>query len=235
MSFKDLKIKFISPLKGYIEDPKPSLLHIPKEYKEMATYTETSTVKRCIPFLDALTSGYILPFSTDILYEYNIEKQQCYFKINENIPPEFSNYLVVEEHGLHQVSPQLRSNKRTVEGIFKFKNPWIIKTPPGYSCLFLTPLNHVLPFELISGVVDTDSYEDPVHFPFYWIANPHENKLMKAGTPMVMVVPFKRESWKMTCQSTEMPDTKARLKILKYFKLYFDNYKKNSWKKKSYK
>lgn len=236
MSLKDLKIKFISPLKGFIEEPKPSLLHIPKAYKEMAIHAESiSTVKRCIPFLDAFTSGYIIPFPVDTLYEYNVEKQQCSFKMNENIPPDLLSFIDVQEHALSQIKPELRSNKRTVEGIFKFKNPWGIKTPPGYSCLFLTPMNHVLPFELISGVVDTDSYNDPIHFPFYWIANPHDHKLMKAGTPMAMVVPFKRESWKMTCQVTDMPDTKEKLRILKYFNSYFDNYKKNSWKKKSYK
>ena len=235
MSLKDLQIKFTSPLKGYVEEPKPSLLHIPKAFKEMATYTETSTVKRCIPFLDALSSGYTIPFPIDMFYEYNVEKQQCSFKMNENIPSELLPFIGVEEHSPSQVKPELRSNKRTIEGIFKFINPWVIKTPPGYSCLFITPMNHVLPFELISGIVDTDSYEDRIHFPFYWIANPHEHKLMKKGSPMVMVMPFKRESWKMTCQVTDMPDTRKRLKILKYFSSYFDNYKKNSWHKKSYK
>lgn len=236
MSLKNLKIKFISPLKGYIEEPKPSLLNIPKEYKKLATYVEMgSTVKKCIPFLDAITSGYIIPFPVDILYEYDTEKQMCHFKVNEGIPPEFSSFIGVSEHGLNQVSPELRSNKRTVDAIFKFMNPWIIKTPPGYSCLFFTPLNHVLPFELVSGVVDTDSYEININFPFYWTTNHLERIIMKAGTPMVMIVPFKRESWKMTCQVTDVPDTKYTLKKLKYFSSYFDSYKKKTWHKKSYK
>jgi len=235
MSLKNLQIKFISPLKGYIAEPKPSLLHIPKAYKELAMFTDRSTVKRCIPFLDALTSGYIIPFPVDILYEYDTEKKMCHFRVNEVIPHEFHPYIGVSEHSLSQISPELRSSKRTVEGVFKFNNPWVIKTPPGYSCLFFTPLNHVLPFELISGVVDTDSYENNIHLPFYWTANYLEQKFLKVGTPMVMVVPFKRESWKMACETTDMLNTQDKKNFLKYFSEYFDNYKKNSWHKKSYK
>ena len=32
---------------------------------------EIQSVKKCIPFLDAFTSGYIIPFQTDIEYMYD--------------------------------------------------------------------------------------------------------------------------------------------------------------------
>ena len=49
----------------------------------------------------------------------------------------------------------------------KFINKWLIKTPPGYSCLFVKPLNHFeTRFEIISGVVDTDTYINTINFPF---------------------------------------------------------------------
>ena len=51
--------------------------------------------------------------------------------------------------------------------IHKIMNPWIIKTPPGYSCLFVPPLNNTDDrFSIISGIVDTDKFENEINFPF---------------------------------------------------------------------
>lgn len=49
----------------------------------------------------------------------------------------------------------------------KFTNKWLIKTPPGYSCLFIKPMNRLEPrFDIIPGVVDTDTYVNVINFPF---------------------------------------------------------------------
>ena len=68
----DKKIKFITPFKGFIPDPKPASFFIPKEYKNLKAYMTDSkkypTVKKCIPFLDAYSLGYIIPFPLDIEY-----------------------------------------------------------------------------------------------------------------------------------------------------------------------
>ena len=43
---------------------------------------------------------------------------------------------------------------------------WTIITPPGWSCLFVSPLNRPNGlFEVIAGIVDTDTYPVPVNFP----------------------------------------------------------------------
>ena len=40
--------------------------------------------------------------------------------------------------------------------VLKFVNPWVVKTPPGYSALFVPPLNRIeTPFTFFSGVVET--------------------------------------------------------------------------------
>ena len=192
-------IEFNSPLKGYIPEPKPSLHFIPDAYKKMPGVIEQNvkTVKKCIPFLDAFTSGYIIPFQTDIEYTFNEKSNEYDFHINRQVPYEFCKYLTVSAHEPLQISKDLRSPKRTIDEVFKFNNSWTIKTPPGYSCLFITPFNHSLPFELITGIVDTDSYELPVNFPFYWTGNLTESFTLKQGTPWVMVFPFQREEWQM--------------------------------------
>lgn len=233
------KIKFSSLLKGYIPEPKPSLNHVPKEYKKHKLFIESEsnpTVKRCIPFLDALTMGYIVPFPTDIEYHYNKKEERAMFNIPSILPSRFIKSLYgVDEHTPQQINPELRNPKRTVDAVFKFINPWHIKTPPGYSCLFITPSNHVLPFDLITGVVDTDEHPLNINFPFYWTADPFSTKVMRAGDPMAMIFPFKRESWKMSVGVLKEDEEQLEKDRVKWFKTLSDNYKKHFWSKKSYK
>ena len=233
------KIKFISPLKGFIPEPKPSSFYIPKEYKKSPSYLSTSyqdpTIKKCMPFLDVYMTGYIIPFPVDIEYVVKSEHEK-YFTINNSISPEITPLLKVDSHDSSQVPSNLRNPKRSIDKIFKFLNPWTIKTPPGYSCYFMSPSNHVLPFDLISGIVDTDNFTLPIHFPFYWTAPHDKGFILKGGSPMVTVIPFKRERWKM---ETGYIDT-GKLSFKKTYFLtlgtkIFDNYKSKFWRKKSYK
>jgi hypothetical protein len=238
----DKKIKFISKYKDSIPNPKPSLLHIPKEYKNMQTYFDNSqglpgkTLKKCIPFLDALTCGYIIPFPIDYSYRYDEENEKAFFEINETILQSEAQDFEVTTHISEQVPNEIRYNRRTVEAVFKFNCPWIIKTPPGYSCIFTQPFNRNYPFKIIDGVVDTDSFNLNINFPFYWTNFYNEKVMLRQGTPMVLVMPFKRDSWKMECvEETKEELEKRGLKYLKAFGNYVDNYKKIFWKKKNYK
>ena len=232
------KIIFKSILKGFVSEPKPSLIHIPQSYKDLQRHMETRTkptVKRCIPFLDALTTGYIIPFPTDIEIFYDREENAIKFNAGRDIALEFIDLVGVSEHNTYQITENMMSPKRTINSVFKFKNPWIITTPPGYSCLFVTPFNHVLPFELISGIVDTDTYPLPVHFPFYYTGDINANILIKEGSPMVMVFPFQRESWKMETKLFIQTEEENKKQYFQIFKRIQDNYKTLFWKKKSYK
>tara|TARA_E500000318_G_scaffold11083_1_gene9735 strand:+ start:1767 stop:2471 length:705 start_codon:yes stop_codon:yes gene_type:complete len=232
-----LDINFSSPFKNFIEEPRPSLKYIPEEYKKFETFFSPSpndkTVKKCIPFLDSLTCGYIIPFAVDIHFRYDQEKEKVIFELNHNTPEELKNNFLVDFHNEKQISKELRHNSRSVEAIFKFESTWTITTPPGYSCIFTQPFNRNFPFKIVDGIVDTDKYDKPVNFPFYWTNPVNKPLVLKAGTPMVLVIPFKRESWKMNIKMQETPH--SRLDILKYFSKIYDNYKTNSWSKKQFK
>jgi hypothetical protein len=82
----------------------------------------------------------------------------------------------------------------------KFHNFWTIVTPPGWSCLFVSPLNRPNGiFEVISGIVDTDSYTAPVHFPFF-ATGPDGLHVIEKGSPMVQVIPFRRDAAEITAE-----------------------------------
>jgi hypothetical protein len=239
------KIKFISPFKGFILDPKPASAFIPKEYKNLKAYLTDSkkyaSVKKCIPFLDAYSLGYIIPCPIDIEYRpiatdpEDGKEQPAEFAICPVIPEDFLPFFCVTSHMQHQTTPELRNPKRTIDKVFKFANPWKIKTPPGYSSLIISPLNHNLPFDLISGVVDTDRFDNPILFPFYWTGATDKPFLLKKGTPWVHVIPFKREAWKMETDYQDAENFRNDYKRLKFFSTIADNYKNLTWIKKTFK
>ena len=88
---------------------------------------------------------------------------------------------------------QAAGNPYEPRPLMKFHNPWTIRTPSGWSCLFVPPLNRPDPIvDVLSGVVHTDRYLAPVNFPFVAIAEDGVHTLPK-GTPLVQVIPFRRD------------------------------------------
>ena len=161
-----------------IEKPVPAINNVPSWFKKIKTSINNRTIKSCMPFLDSLTAGYILKLPVDIKIKHNILNPETGKKDGEQIPAAqrgasyFNDYDInintrLELHSIDQVegSPLLEKNKNLP--IHKFMNPWLIKTPPGYSSLFLPPMNNADDrFSIIPGIVDTDKFNLPVNFPF---------------------------------------------------------------------
>ena len=224
------KIKFIATnesMKDIWPNPKPASRFIPDEYKKLKRFKNDNlhdpTVKTCVPFLDSLTMGYIIPFDQDYLVD-PVENDFSVTPANRE----------QNDFGFHNQTQLPEEWKKTTgDNAGKFHNKWLIKTPPGYSCLFVKPMNRLEPrFDIIAGVVDTDTYINTVNFPF--ILNKRDKQfLIKRGEPMVQVIPFKRESWKSWAG---FYFEKAHGRVLNMLKNeWMDNYKKKFWSKKSYK
>ena len=223
------KIEFIlcnKNLKDVIPYPKPASHYIPEQYKKLEKLREGDynqpTLKSCIPFLDSLTAGYIIPFHQD----YVIDAKETNFSLQSAIPRE-----VMEYHSDKQLTEEMANGK---DRAGKFKNEWITVTPPGYSCLFIAPLNRKEDrFELLSGVVDTDTYNNTINFPFLnkkW----NQRTLIKQGEPMVQVIPFKRDDWKMEAGFRWFQDEHTAV-IHRLWTSIVDKYKNKFWRKKSFK
>ena len=139
-------------------------------------------------------------------------------------------------HLTHQLegSPLLKKNKNLP--IHKIWNPWRIKTPKGYSCLFVPPLNNSDDrFSIIPGIVDTDVFPLEINFPIIINGDkyPILEDIIKKGTPYVQVIPFKRENWKMYLKPK---DEKKIINHKLFYRLNILNiYKEKYWNKKSWK
>jgi len=230
--------------------PIPSKLNIPEWYKKLEHSIEYKTIKGCIPFLDTLTSGYILKMPQDFHVRHNVDNKN---EKGEIFKDSFQTYGLHDQtqllnakhinlnsgfdnHHLKQVegSPFVEKNKNLP--FYKIINPWKIKTPKGYSCLFVSPLNNSDDrFSIISGIVDTDTFPNEINFPIVINGDkyPILETTIKKGTPYVQIIPFKRDNWKMITKPRKQKEIQnSRLFYgLKVLNIYKDKY----WNKKSWK
>lgn len=217
--------------------PKPASSVVPEWYKKLESYKNgkkepdgkantTATIKKCMPVFDAITAGYIIFTPADIYVSQKHDPEK------DAILPyyEWANFGLIEFHPVDQAPEHPQRNGLPLYP--KWINPWSIKTPKGYSVLFTQPFHRDSIFTVLDGVVDTDIYTPPVNFPFV-LNDPKFEGIIPAGTPMVQVIPFKRELWKMSIGNEK--DRIAQNKIQLLLKTrFFDSYKMQFRQKKEY-
>jgi hypothetical protein len=225
------EIVFTNTLKNNFYPPKPAKNEIPEWYKNTNSYVNndktivdfnktSGTIKRCMPVFDSITAGYILYTQVDVqvrcidgLPTYNWPSQDA-----------------ITFHPIEQL--EFYPNIKELP-IPKWKNPYGIKTPSGYSTLFVPPIHHSNKiFKIFEAIVDTETLTIPVEFPFILNDSDWEG-LIPAGTPMAQAIPFKRESWKHKIGS-DKELIEQQLIMKRIATVFYNSYKKNFWSKKEY-
>jgi len=197
---------------GVIAEPVAAKAAIPNWFKKLPAVDPNHvtavnnglTAKRCMPFLDALTTGWILPLAATVRLEISDggTTVEAGWEVDRTM---------VSNHAMHQIA----GNPREPRPPCKFHNFWTIRTPPGWSCLFVPPLNRPNGVvEVVSGVVDTDAYHALINFPFIATA-PDGVYTLERGTPIVQVIPFRRDTTQITgvvrAESAEEARTRDRI------------------------
>jgi hypothetical protein len=232
------------------DSPIPVKLNMPEWYKKLEHSVTNITIKGCMPFLDTLTSGYLLKMPQDFNVRHNVDNENerkekfkdSFQTFGLHSMHQFLNSKFInlnsgfDTHSLKQVegSPLIEKNKNLP--FYKILNPWKIKTPKGYSCLFVPPLNNADDrFSIIPGIVDTDTFPNEINFPIVINGDkyPILETLIKKGTPYVQIIPFKRDSWKMTLKSRKQKEIQND-RVFYGLKL-LNIYKNKYWNKKSWK
>ena len=214
----------------------------------------STSIKKCMPVFDAITNGYILytyadvyvsqntihyidkkyeeetglqkPLTDEEVKNRNLKKTVPYYQWPYFDPIKFHPVSQAPTHpGRGDLGDQMSYPK--------WINPWAIKTPKGYSVLFTQPMHRESPFTIMDGIVDTDTYNAPVNFPFILNDWNYEG-MISAGTPMAQVIPFKRESWQMEMGTQE--DFISQQKTSNHLRTsFFDSYKNKFRAPKEYK
>jgi hypothetical protein len=234
-----MNIIFTDTTASGLDQPQPASRFIPDWYKNMDSYmggvkkpdgngVSLATIKRCMPVFDAINAGYIITLPVDIwvsIKEFVPTSSETGEEIKD-LPVkkdqyfEWSNFNLVDFHPIEQAPTHPARNDYQYP---KWINPWAIRTPKGYSTMFVQPMHRESVFTILPGIVDTDEYSAPVNFPFV-INDPDFQGIIPKGTPIAQVIPFKRESWNL-----EIGDEKELREVQKVnSKLttkFFDRYK----------
>lgn len=234
-----MKISF-SPSMQLVEDvvdsPRPAKLVVPQWYKKTPVsnlknlnITDSGnhnsvtnlTLKSCMPFLDALTSGYIQTTWTDIY----VGQKEGNIIYHGATPPAIMNHRT-------EVSIEINTNDYyPIE--YTWHTHWRAKLPKGYSLLITHPFNRLdLPFTTLSAIVDADLFNHTTvgNIPFF-IRRDFQG-IIPAGTPMYQLIPIKRDSWEKEIEKFNDKEVFKKEYLMR--SRFYNAYRDMFWQKKNY-
>lgn len=215
------------------EPPKPAKLLLPQWYKDVPVHhtkdpqftigNHNSTFKQCMPFLDSWSFGYIMTTPCDIMVEKNFDGSNVVLYSNDYFGITGTRGAP-NKHSM-PIPPDYYQNE------FTWQTHWEANTPKGYSSFYTHPINRPeLPFYTISGVMDTDNWYITGNHPFF-IKKGFEG-VIPIGTPMMSIIPFKRENWKSGSRAMDkMEHDILQSKVRRHSS---SGYKKEFWERKDF-
>ena len=160
-----------------------------KEFKGIAP-----TIKYCPGVIDFTNYGYIVPAWQDFQFWVNDDGE-----IEWQVPSELGHIDNIHLHSSEQLDtcPVLGN---TASCILKLSSPWYMNTPKGTSLIFCKPFYHYSnDFDVCPGVLDSDIDREANKIINVFIRFNVKNKVIhiKAGQPLLQLIPFKRTNWKL--------------------------------------
>lgn len=156
-----------------------------KNYYDHESGEKLLSFKACPALMDSFVSGYSLLTPCDIHF-YTING-----KISVGIDDKYKSFCERREP-----VADLEVPFGYEETHFHWFPNWMPELPEGYSAVYVSPINRFdLPFITVSGIIDNDKMSTPGLIPFF-IQKGFVGTI-KAGTPYVQILPYKRESWNM--------------------------------------
>jgi hypothetical protein len=232
------KIEFLpwnEEVLNLVDSPLPAKKCIPDWYKKSFNYVGSNkisftnnkpnlSIKKCVPVIDAMMSGYIQKTWCDIYIEQN----------DAEIVYHYSSGPEIVSHRDKEVKQHLPTPIGCNDIMLDWKRYWIPKTPIGYSILYIHPMYHFdLPFVVVPGIVDSDRYHVVgLNSPSFFLKQGFTG-LIPRGTPMYQIFPFKKDSWRGVEKNKKYKDKMQKQEQI-LNSLFFDKYKRYFWNKKRY-
>jgi hypothetical protein len=184
--------------------PVPMKKLVPEWYRKAESYWEGMEngqfvsgegLKKCMPYMDTLISGYAILTPYDIFVK---EKEDGTLDITWNAPDSIPAFVKERPVELGATMPRPAGHH---PNHLVWSGVWGFKLPRGYSALMTHPLNRFdLPFTTTSGIMDSDKWFAPGNMPFFMKKG--FTGVIPAGTPIAQLIPIKRKSWKMIQNDT---------------------------------
>lgn len=233
-------IEFVAP-EEYIDelsDPKPAHKVLPDWYKNLGGNRKIEiskeeitipSVRTCMPFLEAMSIGWVLELSADVEFRYDGDTWQT--------ETGFPKPLITRQAtGARDVDSVSKSFPLRDFPQFKFNTYWTPIVDDGYSVLYTSPLNRFDErFEPFSGIVDNDKHPRNVNIPFIWTGGEFEGTISE-GTPIAQVIPFKRNAVISEANVREISESEKEQKQ-GFYEMRKNNrsyYRESIWEPKEY-
>jgi hypothetical protein len=243
---KSAKISFISTMPKNVDlfpEPVPAFKEIPSWFKKILPFYENNdtpvdgvqrlTVKRCVAFLDMLSSGYIIKAPFDI-YIDTTNGQKIF-----QIPKAMESFAktgikpMISAHDIKQVEGYPIDKDQYIEHIFRINPIWVAKGSNGVSAIFMQPQHHeVSPLYAVAAVIDIDGYPSDGLLSF--LVKKDFRGYVQKGTPLVQVIPFMRQDFVSEIIKDQKESDKVKEIVNKVRTVFNSGYRRLMWKKKSY-
>ena len=235
-------IKFFAPEEyNDLGKPSPVKKNIPEWYRKAESFYQGEDgetydgLKKCMPYMDTMTSGYFLTFPVNVYVNEKTNDLANVFINNDKSlqirwdgPPSLGNLIMERPSELGATMPRPAGH---YPNHLVFSGFWSISTPRGWSVLMTPPLNRYdLPFTSSSGIIDSDKFSSPGNIPFF--IKKGFSGTIPAGTPLVQLIPIKRESWLMSDNDKSLKD--RRIIEGSMISKPGTEYKKFAWKRKKF-
>lgn len=229
----------------FAKPPSPSINARPDWWKDMGKYFHNdgtrlpkdlthnlfATVRNCPGIDDTFNFGYTVYFPVDFYIDATDQDEiYCFAPDVDTSSISSTNLNIVEINSKIMMSSFKISNDFHPVSM-KINSLWGIKTDPGYSIWISQPVHqNDLPFKIVDGIVDSDVY--PLRFPISFFVRKNFKGVLKAGTPMYQVIPFKREDFvsHIVDLDKEEVDRIATIQPTRFT----NSYKRLFWKRKKF-
>ena len=224
-------------LVGVAPKPEPAIDMIPEWWRNQPSFMNDgsivngnyqTTIKKCQAIFDSISSGYIIKCPIDI----QIDTTNGGVQTQIPAPLQPWNQHFISAHPRSQMSNFPIDNDLYVDTFLRIHPVWVFKTSPGYSALIMPlAMREPLPVMAVTAVVDSDKFISDGHISFF--VKKGFKGVIKQGTPLFQVIPFKREEWTHSFTEFNNDIIEKQRKVVR--STFMNGYKLKYWTKKVFK
>jgi len=230
-------VKFYQTLEGIdllVGPPMPADKHLPDWYKKQpaAIGDFGSTIKRCMPIFDVMTSGYMLVLPCDVFID-STNPDKLLFFTPPGIMDDFDDKIFASHSPAQYMEYPTKPDTYHKE-LLRIDPFYAVGTEKGYSALFTQPFHrNPSPLQVFPAIVDTDTFIPDGHYSFF--VEKGFSGTIKQGTPIIQVIPFKRTSFTSEVVAYEKALKPLSDQNIKARGTFINGYKNKFRSKKEYK
>ena len=167
--------------------------------QEESNGNKFSHIYRCPGIFDIMSTGYLVTLPWDVTIETNGDGEGFRWTLPTADLPKLAGTPLVGIHTAANILECLPPRPGCLQSIIKFNTPWHVVAPPGVRFIAMpVPYTDSFEFEHNHGILDP-GYSTEIN-PQVWWKVLNGKHTIKAGTPMMQLIPLTEEKFKLKVQ-----------------------------------